>query len=451
MLARLRPARGWPLIPLSWLFVFGLGIPPGARAEAPPPDVNMATPLDRATLVRLVVARNPSVRAAEQRAHATATMAEADGRLPAPELAGQVWQVPLSRPTSLRDSQMIMVGVSQSFPAPGSLAAREDARRQQGLADQAMAGERAREVARDAGHAFADYVEATAGHRSHSAHQQIARRLLVAAEGRQAGGGALADVTYAEVQLAQVQADLATDAARMDTARARINALLGRPPSAPLGLPIEEGPEIPAWGEDAILTAARNARPELRAASAQQDAKRSELHAAESEATWPTFSVGVSYFAPTALMPFDGYGVNAGMSLPWLWGAADRRREAQRQYLTAAISDIAGVQIRVEADVVTADSNVRGAALRLQVVRERVQPATRRALDVAWAGYASGRTDLLTLLAATRSVVDADHDAVMARALLDHALAELDAAVGVPVPRRPLGPLAPDSEEAGHG
>jgi outer membrane protein TolC len=201
-------------------------------------------------------------------------MAEADGSLPPPELAGQVWQVPFTRPYAWGDSQMIMVGVSQSFPAPGSLAAKEAARRQESVVGQAMATERARQVAREAEHAFADYVEAAARHRIHVGHEEIARRVLSVAQGRQAGGGALTEVVQAEAELARVQADVVTDAARLETARVRINALLAREPDAPLGPPIEGEPMIAAWTRGEVLAKARELRPELRAAQAEKEASR---------------------------------------------------------------------------------------------------------------------------------------------------------------------------------
>src|SRR5580658_7048022 len=452
MVHECRLAPTWRVIRLLLISGSALVMPLMARAEPPPNvDANLAGPLDRGTLVRLVVTRNPAVRAASQRARATETTADGEGRLPPPQVMGQVWQVPLARPYAFGDSQMIMVGVGQSFPAPGSLGAREAARRQEARVDEATAAERSRQVARDAEHAFADYAEAAARHGIHADHQDVARHVLSVAQGRQAAGSALTEVTLAEVELARVQADLMTDAALVESARARINALLGRSPAAPLGPPVDGEPQVPAWTQEVILAAARTSRPELRAAGARQEAKKLELRAVEREATWPSFSLGVSYFAPTTIVPFNGYGVNASMSLPWFWGAAGRRRDAQEQYVTAATTEIEGVRVQIDADVVTAESNVRAAALRLQVQRERVLPATKRAFSLAWGGYESGRTDLLTLLAARRSVVDAEHDVVMSRALLDHALADLDAAVGVPVPRRLLGPLAADGEEARHG
>ena len=99
----------------------------------------------------------------------------------------------------------------------------------------------------------------------------------------------------------------------------------------------------------------------------------------------------------------------------------------------------------------TASASVRAAGLRLQVIRDRVLPASERAFQVAWTGYESGRTDMLTLLTAERAIVDAREQIVMARATLDHALADLDAAVGTPVARKPLGPMVDDDAEVTRG
>jgi outer membrane protein TolC len=80
-------------------------------------------------------------------------------------------------------------------------------------------------------------------------------------------------------------------------------------------------------------------------------------------------------------------------------------------------------------------------------------PASKRSFEAVWGGYETARTDMLTLLMARRAVVDIESDMIVARASLDHALAELDATVGSEVPRRPLGPLDPAAlgEGADHG
>ena len=410
---------------------------PEARAETSA-NVPLTAPLDRMTLIRAAVSRSPGVRGASQQAHAIAVESTAEGRLPPPDIAAQVWQLPLAKPYAFGQAQMISVGISQTFPAPGALGAHEDAKAASARAAEAYATDRARLVAREADHAFADYLDASARHHVHTRHRDETNRLLAAAEARQAGGAPLTDVTQADVELARVDADVATDAARVETAKARINALLARDSMTPLGPPVESEPMEPAWTRDEILANAREARPELCAATAEADARGFDVRAAAREATWPSLTVAALYFAPVDALPRHGVGANLSVSLPWLWGAADRRREAQEGYAAAASSNIEAARIQVDADVATSEANTRSAAIRLQLLRDRALPASRRGLDAAMAGYTSGRVDILTVLNARRAFIEVEMDIVAARSSLDHALAELDAAAGAPVPRKPL-------------
>lgn len=406
-------------------------------------DEPLSGPIDRATVIRAAVSSHPGVHAAEQRAHATSLTASSAGRLPPPEVMLQVWQVPLAKPYALGDAGMIMVGLGQTFPAPGARGARERAGEQMASAERAMGVDRARLVHRDAEHAFADYVEASARHAIHIEHRIIAERALALARARHAGGAALTDVTQAEVELARVDADVIGDRTRMLGARARLNALLARDPMAPLGPPISGEPEIGAWDLPTSVAKAREARPELRAVDAARDARTEEARAAAQEATLPSFNVAALYFAPVGPMPVHGYGANASMTLPWIWGEASARRDAAKEQAQAATSEARAASIPVKAEVAMADTNMRAAALRLQALRDRALPASKRSFEAVWAGYESGRIDVLTLLTARRSVVDVESEIVVARASLDHALAELDASVGMAVPRRSLGPLDP--------
>ena len=420
-----------------------------ARAED---SLSSSTPVDRTTVSSMALRTNPAVRAAEQRAGAALLAAGAEGHLPPPEAMVQVWQIPIEKPYAIDRAQMIMVGVAQTFPAPGSRGARERAGEHAANAERAMGSDRARAIRRDAEHAFADYVEATSHHRVHLEHRTIATRALALALARHRAGATLSDVAQAEVELARIDSDVVTDRTRIEGARARLNVLLSRDVSAALGPPAIADAETSAWDVQTALAKAREVRPELRAADATRESRREQAHAAAQEAKLPSFSVAALYFAPVSNLPQHGYGMNASMSLPWLWGEASSRRDARQAEATAAATDARAARVGVDADVATADANVRAGALRLQALRDRALPASRRALDVVWAGYESSRTDILTLLSVRRSVVDLENDIIMARASLDHALAELDAAVGVEVPRRPLGVLDPRVlEGAGHG
>jgi len=174
---------------------------------------------------------------------------------------------------------------------------------------------------------------------------------------------------------------------------------------------------------------------------AEREAREYAAKAAEREATWPSFSVGALYFPPTTAMPFHSYGATASMSLPWLWGAAGDRKDAAREFAHAAATGVEAARIPVDAEVVTAEAKARSAAYRLQVLRDRTLPASRHSFEVAQSGFESNRMDLMTVLDTRRSVVDVEHDIVMARSDLDHALTDLEAAVGAEIPLKPLKPL----------
>lgn len=429
--------RARSLLALAALSFAVLG-PARARAEAPAGEESLARSPDRASLVRIALARNPGLKAQTERVRAMRAMSKAEGRLPDPEVMFQTWQVPFARPLSFADSQMIMAGVTQAFPAPGSLAARAEARGYVATAEEAMLADRARDLVRDVQHAYTDLTEATARHRTHVDHRGVAQRIVTAAEAREAAGGALDDVTQAQLDLARLDADIATEAASITRARVRLNGFLARSFDAPIGEPDAGEPMTVALTPDALVGLARRTRPDLRVADARASAERAAHDAARREAAYPAFSVGAYYFAPTNLMPVNGYGVSASMSLPWLWGGAGPRRDAQAAMADAAQHDVADAQLRVGVDVGTAFATAGAAAERLRALRDRALPAAKRALEVTLATYPSGRGDLLGLLRAQRAVVDTAMDIVMARAVLDHALADLDWAVGTIVPRTPL-------------
>lgn len=403
---------------------------PHANAEAAPEG--------RAAVIREALARNPGLKAAAERVRSMRSMSHAEGRLPDPEVMIQIWQVPFSRPVSFGDSQMIMAGVSQTFPAPGSLSARSESRAHAATAEEAMLSDRARDLVRDVQHAYADLTEAVARHHAHMAHRGVAARLADASRARQAAGGSLDDVTQADLALARLGADIATEAASIARAKARLNGFLARPFDAALADPPAEEPSTVAMTPDALVQLATKMRPDLRAAYARIDAERSALKSIERESSLPSFTLGASYFAPTTNMPFHGYGVSASMTLPWVWGGNARKEDAQRALAQASTYDAADSKLRIGVDVGTAAATARAAAERLRVLRNGALPAAKRALDVTFATYGSGKGDLLGVLRAQQAVVDTEIDIVMARASLDHALADLDWAVGTLLPRTPL-------------
>lgn len=406
--------------------------------------------VDRDSLVRAAIGRNPALAGGKARAQAAEAMAEAEGKLPPPEAMAQLWQVPLAKPYSVLDAQMFMVGVTQQFPASSVRDAKAQAGRTMARVEDAMVADRELRLARDAAHTFYDYREAFLRYRVHLEHHAVAEQSLSLARARLGGGASLVDLTDAELELARNEADTAVEASKKETARARINGLLGRDTTAPLGPPRIESSTVPLLALDELVAMAREKRPDLHADELRRRAAADTARAAEREATVPSFGVGAFYFVPTAPMWMHGYGVSATMSLPWLWGAADARARAAASQSLAAQKDAEGTRYQLAVDVATNAVVAVAAGERVRILREKVLPATARSEEAVRAGYVTGATKLSELLKAQRSVVDARMELLEAETMLDHALVDLEWAVGARIPRAPAAPSVPRSSPRHH-
>lgn len=408
---------------------------PSAHAERPGRDV-LAERASRARLVRAAVEKSPAMRAAAHREKAAKLRAKAGNSLPDPELMLDVWQIPLSRPYAVRDAGMVMLGVKQAIPAPGSLSLRESATELEARVARAEQSEAARKLTREVGHAFADYLEATRQHHIHERHIAVARRVLEVARARYAAGGMLTDVSQSEVELSRSRADAAGEEARLRSLRRRLNALLSRPADAKLGPPVDEGLMTVDLTASQIEKRALARRPDLETAQARRAAAEAEQRVADKEAAAPSFSLGGLYFPPVRGETEHGYGASFSMSLPWVWGGPRSRRAAQRESIKAAGAEVSQALLDVRAEVASSISAVESALERLKVLERETLPASRRNMEFSLTGYETGGTTLVTLLTAQRDVVDVELEIVMAKATLEHALTELDFAAGVELPRK---------------
>src|SRR5205807_7387483 len=111
-------------------------------------------------VLRVALARNPDLAETRERTRAALDRVPAAARLPDLEFKYEQWGVPLARPLALDQAQMLMWGLRQSIPAPGSLDAR--ARVTLSEAESTRESERVRaiEIAAQVRRAYADYYRA---------------------------------------------------------------------------------------------------------------------------------------------------------------------------------------------------------------------------------------------------------------------------------------------------
>jgi outer membrane protein TolC len=393
---------------------------------------------DLATLEARVIARHPSLGESVHRERAFLSESRAEGSLPPPEAAIDLWQVPLSKPYAVGDAGMLMLSVRQEIPAPGSLSAGARASEAEARAVVAERTALGRMLVRAADRAFADYLEATARAAVRRSSLALAGDVVVSARRRYAAGGPLADIARAELEQARIDVELGADLGAVQAAAARINVLVARAPDAPLGPPRAAPPATVGVSLAHAEAQALSHNAEAAVAEASRIAAEGRAAAAGVRSRTPSFTVGMSYFHPVGGMP-PGWGATGGMSLPWLWGEAGHRADSARESAEASRSARDTVRVRIQGDVAEAWTMTRIAAGRIASLGRDAEPAARRAFEAVQASYAGpSGPELVTVLDAERALFDVELEIIRARGDLDRSLADLDAAVGVRLPRVPI-------------
>ncbi|MEA2696207.1 MAG: hypothetical protein QOI66_478, partial [Myxococcales bacterium] len=399
-------------------------------------DRDLASAARLPIILRAIARRSPDLREAAQRASAAEARAGAAARLPDPELKGELWGVPVTRPLSFDQANTIMIGLRQAFPAWGSLDARERAAREEAALAATTTEARRHEVAAQARRAFASYARADREYRIHLEHVGLTSRLVeIARSLYQVGHGSQQDFLRAQAELSRLHDDVAGIEQQRRSAQAMLNALMDRAPDATLG-PVPElspvdalaAPPGEATTEADRLLSLR--RPELKAAAHAVKRSEAALQMARREADFPSLTVGADYWYMPTQATHHGYGAMVSMSLPWLnprhrdeVKAAERAQAADRSALRAQ-------QAAARFALRDADAKVQAARETLALIHDRVLTDARRSFESAQAQFQSGQGNVTPVLDAGRSYLMVRIDEVRALADLESSRADFARAAG---------------------
>jgi cobalt-zinc-cadmium efflux system outer membrane protein len=399
--------------------------------------VDLTAPLERDVVVAAAVARSPALAVMAHRARALVHAGRAEGSLRPAELGFEAWNLPLARPYALGEADMYMVELRQGFPAAGSLDARARAMAEDAQAMVAELSTEERIVVERAAKAFADHVQAFAEQRLQERQLALLSRMGQAVRARYTTGGAgLADSARIDVEVAKTQRALARVAGDIARSRATLNAVLRRPPGAPLGAPREVPPETVRLTVEELIARAEANRGATLAADARARAAGARREAAEAEARVPEFMVGLGYWQDPTMRP--GVGVTASMSLPWLWGPGrDRVRQAEEEE-AAERAERARAGQDARGEVSEAHARLKALEAELSVIRRQVLPATQRSMEALTAAFTTGNASLLDWVDVARSLLDLELEVIVLHGDLQRGIAELERAVSTALPRTPL-------------
>jgi outer membrane protein, heavy metal efflux system len=400
-------------------------------AAATGDDAELARSARLETILRVALERNRDVAENQARARAAEARSQAASRLPDLEAKYEQWGVPLARPLALDRSDTVMVGLRQTFPAWGSLDARGRAAVEDAGSAQDATRARRQEVGAQVRRTFATYYKADQELRLHLEHVGLTSRVLELAKlNQRTGHGGLQDVLRLELELTRVHTDVARIEREQRSSRALLNALMDRPPEAPLGPP-EDLTVVPTKDITALERDLDANRPEIGVAVRAVRRSAALLEGTRRAARIPNLMIGVDYwYMPMGVETHHGYGAMVAINLPWLSG---RRRDEVRegeQTVQAEQHALESTRNAVRYELRDAAARLESARQSFSIIDQDLLAQAKRSLDATQAAYAAGRGDAVALLDALRSYLQVRIERVRALAELATSQADLERAAG---------------------
>ena len=368
---------------------------------------------------------SPALRAAALDTEAAAARASGADRLDDPTITDSY--------TYYKDPNVFSahtVMLTQAFPLWG----KRDLRRQAALADVDASRGRERAAQDDLDErikvGFAQWFLLTRDLAVNREVTKLARRMKVAATIRYGqGGGDQAGViqTLSEETAAKLEA-VRLEGARA-AARARLNALVGRPADASLAEPLRA--RLTPSNEPSLAVLAERARagnPTLSASTAAVAAARTRTTLAD-KAWYPDVTVGAGPLVQTNNRPV-GFAATVGLNIPLPWGRqASGQREAAAQ-LGATQLRYEAARLEVEGALGEAVARLRAARATEALLRRETMPQARAGFQAVLAGYSQGRGELAAAVTAQRAVREVELRLLQAQLEAQVEMAAIERLVG---------------------
>lgn len=414
----------------SWLFVTWIassGLPAQEQQTAPLFELER---LDRDTLIRAVVERNPSIDSAR--------LAWAVAREREPQLTSlgdpsiSYGFAPLSIATAeARFGQTI--GFAQRLPYPGKLGLRgEIARFEADAAGHDYAAVRLR-LATVASLLFDDYYFVARATEINTEHMRLLESFKRIATARYAVGlAAQQDPLQAEVEVAHLLHREVVLRTSQKAIVAQLNALLHRPPDTRLPPPPATLPMPPPTDPtDAVAQESDSdaGRPELNAQLARIQAREATVRLRRKD-FYPDFEASTAF---NSMWGNAEHRWTAGITIH-MPVRRDRLRAASAEAAAAleqAHSERSALEDTIRMEVYVAREKLLEVAHVLELYRSRLLPASTDQIRAARAGFETGQNNFLALIEAQRGQRSVELGFEEALTNFYRRRAELDRALGI--------------------
>jgi cobalt-zinc-cadmium efflux system outer membrane protein len=260
----------------------------------------------------------------------------------------------------------------------------------------------------------------------------LSRRIRDAA-GARFEAGAVARLEVVRADLAVATAETESDAAAASLTKARIDlaTLLGRPADAPLAIAAElAAGAVPDPAQ--VASRAESSSGELALLDRRIEAAAARVEVARA-GRYPD-PVLQPVLTHGAAPEFD-YGWRAGITVTVPLAARRRAEIAVAERTLAQLrAERAGALARIRGEVAAALAAAQALRRQVDAYEKRALPQATEVAEMAVDSYSSGQTDLVAMLQALQSSHDTRLRAVDRAFDLQIALADLEAAMGSPLP-----------------
>jgi outer membrane protein, heavy metal efflux system len=388
--------------------------------------------LDR--IEEMALTANPEIRVAVRKLAVVEARVPSAGTLDDSSFMYRGWQVPLRQPWNYNAAQNMFM-ISQTLPGPGKRGLRTSVAKGDVAEAKAALDSTRLDVRIRVRKAFYDLLRAEDGLRIHDQHVDIALQAVAAAKIKYSVGKVpQQDVLKAQVSLTRLAEHLIHFEQDTDLARARLNTLLGRDPSA----------QIDVHGDHVIFTQfpsietlekmALQSRPDL--IQMQAALEKSHTEEALAKKTYsPDFTVAAGYMLMPRGSEFrNNYMVEGSINLPWL---NRRKHDAEIAESSAKVTEqdaeLDAMRKRAFGQINEALVEARAAQKLAIVYQQSLRPQAEATLHSTVIAYENNRTEFLDLLDSQMTVIDLDLAYLQALADFEVRLADLELAVGAPI------------------
>src|SRR6266849_5623135 len=390
---------------------------PEARRTKSPGNLPGATVDELLALVRNF---NPELAAAALDREAAVAKIYPAGALDDPMLN-------LSRDLGFRQT---MLTVAQEFPLWGK---RELRRRVAEANATAARGKEAgviSELQEQVKMVFAQYYQAEQAIVVTRTIRGVLHDVAASAQARYAQGiGNQADAIRAELEQTRIDPDLAMLERDERAAKAKLNALIGRPADAPLA-PAKALRRVPPGSLlvfEALMARAQERNPMLVSARAEIAAAEGE-RALVDKSWYPdvTVTAGMSDVAGVGPRAIAGVGIK----VPFQWGVREARERETTAMKGAAQRRLDAAVLKIGSDLETALADLARAQRNADVLEHTLKPQSEAAYRSALAAYQQAHGDLTPVLDTARQRLQIGIELLKARTETQAALATIERLIG---------------------